>query len=327
MKNKSFVCFAALAALVLLPGCGLKRTATPLPEAGQSGLLRLVVEEHAVCSASVDSPDHFEFNQRISEDVLALREGWRVPGPATRLKNPNALLSPFGYALRPHPDDPHYSYQVMRGNEVLVDYITHFWTATARADGTDFALPVENDHGRRLLVSKSGAEPLGEVYAISTMPVYAGNDLVRTEVHGGRVVVMRGDEAIFSTRVKEDMAVSSPLKGFWPWQGGWALEVPHEVFINGQSVNQQYGFDQVFHWRLLDDEPFFFFVDHKSAGMVGMVYAGQVMSERYDEVVHYRCCEPAAFNANSNEHMVWFYALRDGTWYYVEAGLFGNSDT
>jgi len=138
---------------------------------------------------------------------------------------------------------------------------------------------------------------------------------------------MRGDEAIFSTRVKEDMAVSSPLKGFWPWQGGWALEVPHEVFINGQSVNQQYGFDQVFHWRLLDGEPFFFFIDHKRDGMVGMVYAGQVMSERYDEVVHYRCCEPAAFNANSNEHMVWFYALRDGTWYYVETGLFGNSDT
>jgi len=327
MNTKFFVWFAVLAALILLPGCGLVGKPNQLPAAVEIESSRLVIEEHAVCSASVDTPDHFEFRERIPANVLALREGWRVPDTEMRLKNPNSLLSPFGYALRPHPDDPHYSYQVMRGNEVLVDHVTHFWAATTRADGTDFALPVENDHGRRLLVSKSGAEPLGEVYAISTMPVYAGNDLVRTEIHGGRVVVMQGDEAIFSTRVKEDTAVSSPLKGFWPWQGGWALEVPHEVFINGQSVNKQYGFDQVFHWRLLDGEPFFFFVDRKRDGMVGMVYAGQVMSERYDEVVHYRCCEPAAFNANNNEHMVWFYALRDGTWYYVEAGLFADLDT
>jgi hypothetical protein len=38
--------------------------------------------------------------------------------------------------------------------------------------------------------------------------------------------------------------------------------------------------------------------------------------------VHNRCCEPGAFNAAGNESMVWFYALWDGTWYYVEIGKY-----
>lgn len=323
MNNKIFWWFGVLAALILLPGCGRSMAVDPLPEAGQPGLPQLVVEEHAVCSASVDSPGHFEFSQRIPENVLAHREDWRVP-QQMRLETTNAVLEPFGFAVRAHPEDPAYSYQVLQGEEVLVERATHFWTATVRADGTDFAFPVENDHGRRLLVSKGGVEPLEDVYAISTMPVYAGNELVRAEVHGSRVVIMRGTEAIFSIRVKEDMSVSSPLKGFWPWQGGWALEVPHEVFVNGESLNRKYGFDQVFHWRLLEGEPFFFFVENRRDGQVGMAYAGQIMNQRYDEVVHYRCCEPAAFNANSSGRMIWFYALRDGTWYYVEAGLFAD---
>jgi len=43
---------------------------------------------------------------------------------------------------------------------------------------------------------------------------------------------------------------------------------------------------------------------------------------QYDEVVHYDCCEAAAFNVAGNERMVWFHALRDGIWYYVEMGVY-----
>mgnify|MGYP001143051209 FL=1 len=28
------------------------------------------------------------------------------------------------------------------------------------------------------------------------------------------------------------------------------------------------------------------------------------------------------FNVSGNETMVWFYALRDGVWHYVEAGVY-----
>ena len=312
--------------VILLTGCTSSGKPTGSPDRVNPDISSFLIEEHEICSASVDTPDHFEFKQRIPDDVLALREKWREPGEEARLKSPNTVLQSFGFSLRPHPEDPVYSWQVMQGDAVLVDNVTFFWTPTVREDGADFAFPVENDHGKRLLVSTSGVEPLGETYAFTTMPVYAGDDLLHAEFRDEQVVVMRGDEAVFSTRVKEDTAVSSPLKSFWSWQGGWVLEVPYEVFIVGENINQQLGFGQIFNWRLLDGEPFFFFVDHQRDGMVGMAYAGQVMNERYDEVIHYRCCEPGAFNVNSNEHMVWFYALRDGIWYYVEAGLFADTD-
>ena len=41
--------------------------------------------------------------------------------------------------------------------------------------------------------------------------------------------------------------------------------------------------------------------------------------ERYDEVIHGECCG-GMNNPRSSEHMVWFYARREGKWYYVEIG-------
>ncbi len=50
---------------------------------------------------------------------------------------------------------------------------------------------------------------------------------------------------------------------------------------------------------------------------------GQIVEPyRYDDIVHYLCCEPGMFNAAGNDTMVWFYALRDGVWHYVEAGVY-----
>jgi len=75
----------------------------------------------------------------------------------------------------------------------------------------------------------------------------------------------------------------------------------------------------------LHGEPFYFFAPAASSpgGRIAMSYAGQeVVPYVYDEVVHYQCCEPSMFNLSGNETMVWFYGLRDGMWYYVEAGVY-----
>jgi len=44
-----------------------------------------------------------------------------------------------------------------------------------------------------------------------------------------------------------------------------------------------------------------------------------------DEVVHYKCCEPAHFNPDGSKNMVWFHARKGGYWYYVEAGVFADT--
>ena len=40
---------------------------------------------------------------------------------------------------------------------------------------------------------------------------------------------------------------------------------------------------------------------------------------RYDEIIHGECCG-GVNNPRFSEHMAWFYARRDGIWYYVEIG-------
>ncbi|MBN1472546.1 MAG: hypothetical protein JW925_12255, partial [Syntrophaceae bacterium] len=69
--------------MMMLSGCGAAEKPAELLEKVNPDVSSLVIEEHAVCSASVDAPDHFEFRERIPANVLALREGWRVPGSET----------------------------------------------------------------------------------------------------------------------------------------------------------------------------------------------------------------------------------------------------
>ncbi len=117
----------------------------------------------------------------------------------------------------------------------------------------------------------------------------------------------------------DTVGVDNPVKGLWSWDGRWVLEVSGTVLVDGESLNRQLGYHEVFGWRLLDGEPFYFFT--KGDG-TGISYAGRVMPNRYEDVIHYRCCEPSAFNVRGNDTMVWFWALRDGEWHYVEAGAF-----
>lgn len=113
--------------------------------------------------------------------------------------------------------------------------------------------------------------------------------------------------------------VDVPLKAFLPWGEHWVVEAGERVIVDGTDINRALGYDTIFGWRLVQDRPFFFF---RRGAAYGISYDGQELAYRYDDIVHYMCCEPAMFNTAGNETMVWFHALRDGTWYYVEMGVY-----
>ncbi len=64
-------------------------------------------------------------------------------------------------------------------------------------------------------------------------------------------------------------------------------------------------------------QPFFIYLDN---GEARIEYAGSTFPNSYDAIVTGKQGALAIFNPGSNGRMVWFYALRDGLWYYVEAG-------
>ena len=110
-----------------------------------------------------------------------------------------------------------------------------------------------------------------------------------------------------------------PLYYLGNWDDRWVVEANGMLIVDGEIVNQAWGYDEIFGSRLLNGQPFYFGVRD---GQTYLVYDGRPLPVKYDQVYHGMCCEPGAFNVSGNEQMVWFYALRDGIWYYVEMGAY-----
>jgi hypothetical protein len=292
-------------------------------ETGGGTVPGLTVEEYPIVSATEDTPNHFEFKQRIGEDILAVRWAWREPDPAASLAAINPVIGAWGYQLEAGTGQgggPVFTL-LHQGSPLLTD-LTYLSPLAANASGTDFRLVVDSIAQGTLIVMPGTVGKVDTAHYLGIPPVYVGDDLF--EVYGdwdrGQFLVQRNGATIY-TVTPSGPYVEPPVHSLWSWDGHWVLESEGDVIIDGQSLKQQLGAQEVFGWRLIAGQPFYFF---KQADQIAMSYAGQVVEPyRYSEVVHYMCCEPAMFNVGGNTTMVWFYALRDGTWYYVEAGVYG----
>lgn len=285
----------------------------------------LTIEEYPIVAQGVDTPSHFEYFQRIPSDVLDRRRPWREPSAEGSLESYNAALATFGYRLvlkrKPGWDYPFYD--LYEGESLVKSDLDAIWPVSVNSAGDDFALLVEKLNGPTYLVRRETIEQWDQGRHCYIPPVFVGDDLVAVEVgeQHERYVVRREGKTVydFTALVAPGPRADNPVRGLWSWAGHWVLEVEGQVIMDGRSLNQELGYDEIFGWRLLKGQPFYFF---RKNNRIGVSYAGQELPCQYDEVIHYRCCEPAAFNVFGNEMMVWFHALRDGMWYYVEMGIY-----
>ncbi|MDD3473580.1 MAG: hypothetical protein PHS86_12415 [Syntrophaceae bacterium] len=159
---------------------------------------------------------------------------------------------------------------------------------------------------------------------------------VRQEIDGEVIItVSLGDEEVLSVNV----GVGTPLNnlhGLWVISEDWYVEVAHttlatvpdtpidirgEVFKNGISLNEQYGYEETFGFQPLDDKPFFFFLKD---GEIGINYAGEDSMLGFDHISHYACCSAGIFNPRAYLNMVTFFASKGLRNYYIELGLFSD---
>ncbi len=270
----------------------------------------------------VDSPGHLEYFERIPPKALQKRRAWREPKPEERVRGINQKLTSFGYRLVPRekPGWPYPLYDLYREDSLVRSDLLTVWPIAVNGTGSDFALLVEEFSGPTILVRREAVEQWDAARHAFIPPTFVGDDLlvVETGEQHQQFAVRRGNETLYTFTVPGPR-VDNPVKGLWSWMGHWVLEVDGQVLVDGKSLNEELGYDEIFRWQLLGGRPFYFF---EKDNHVGVSYGGQVLPYQYDEVVHYRCCEPAAFNVAGNETMVWFHALRDGMWYYVEMGVY-----
>ncbi len=310
----------------------------------------LTVEEYLIASTTADTwgdawPDLFrayEEHRRLGcppedlETVFDRRRPWRLQAAREGITETNRVLAPYGYRLVEQDEWPScipqsvpLSHALYQGEELLASdlYLSPIAPISVNEAGDDFALLMpEGTAGSIFLRSDSlerwmYSEQSEHAY---TSPVFVGEDLItvkRDPLKGAReFTVWRGDEVVYTYTSPLQLA-EYPVNTLRSWQGRWVLEVDEQVLVDGQSLNEQLGYDAIFQWRLLQGLPFYLF---REDGQVGISYDGEVLPRRYDAVLHNLCCGYALFNPGGNERMVWFHAWRDGTWYFVEVGYYGD---
>jgi len=276
----------------------------------------LTLEEHTITADGLDSPlvSGMEFKKRVPAEVTARHVSLRVMEPEQFLLALNRKLQAFGYAVEASDQ----AFRLLRADELLSDGITHFYPISVNDSGSNFVLGFEDPRGAYVL-QKDGLVEWDLIRSFYTWPVYAGDALITVQSGDnsqGVLNVLKDGEVIYTTEVI--LSVTPPVRALWSFNGQWVLEMNETVLIEGKDLRQQREYDEIFHWQPLSDRPFYFFVED---GKVGLSYDSQVLPVQYDQVIHGQCCEPAVFNPAGNDRMVWFYALRDGVWYYVELGM------
>jgi hypothetical protein len=279
---------AALALCILLIGCASPDSASPspsfLPVTGSSSVFQ--VHEYALVEASTDNPNHKEFQERAVAVVAARRSPWSLFGSGDIFRAPNQVLAPYGYHLAANPEPPFSGIALYHDDQLVQRDIVRFW-------------PVS------IIDSQNGDD--------------RGDFLLSFETISGEKWVADMDG--IRPRPGQDQPASSTTKAIIGNQLAYADSVGSEIGLitSPDSQNDEKMPPDSFGRQIVAGQAFYF---HQSGDLVHLNYAGQELHYTYDQVIHNYEGSNAIFNPGGTGRVSWFYALRDGLWYYIEAGAF-----
>jgi len=150
------------------------------------------------------------------------------------------------------------------------------------------------------------------------------------------VEVILDGQVIYTADAGEGSPLT-PLQGLWSSNQDWILEYAFikvtynekensasseatgHLVQNGILLNEQYNYDEIFGFQLLNEKPFYFF---EKNGEIGISYDEKVTMLGFEEIPHYGCCSAGILNPNRSQNMVSFFAEKNNTWYYCEIGVY-----
>ena len=180
----------------------------------------------------------------------------------------------------------------------------------------------------KLAFLEDGQRLWAEVTAEATYEMYQSGEFPE-DFQGVLISITQDGEEIFTT--KAPGLTTDSFRGLWVYEDHWFIEVIRsvedssqaliwgEIYKDGQSLNERYGYTEMFGFQLMHGKPFYFY---ERDGQIGAVYDGEEIPLGYDRVLHYGCCSVGTLNAIKYKNMVSFFALREGKWFYVEIGVF-----
>jgi hypothetical protein len=288
----------------------------------------LIVDESPIVAAGVDGPGHFEYTDRLGEQILARTEGLRTRAAEQQLVQTNTALVPFGYRLEARFDAEwdRTFYDLLREGEAepLLAGLSHVWPVSVNDLGTDFVLAAENAPNTfplYLMVQANDVEPWDAEQSNWLPPAYVGDALARVTYTGFPTLTYKVelDSLVVYSGTALAQGAYMPLQRFTTWDGHWVLEVDGHLIMDGQDLGQSLDYDAAFGFSLIRGQPFYFF---EQDGQVRLSFGGRTLPNVYDQVFHNQCCEAAIHNVEYLNDVILFHALWNGTWYLVEAGVY-----
>jgi hypothetical protein len=283
------------------------------------------VVESPIVASQVIGPGRFEYNDRLGGEILARIEALRAGAARRSLVQNNEALAPFGYRLEPwfdaEWDTTFYDMIRVDEEEPLLEGLWSVWPVSVNAAGTEFVLAAENAPNARphyLLVSSGDIQPWDPAPNWSLPPVYVGDALARVTATGFPTVTYQVEldgRAVY-TGTAAARGAYAPLRSFTAWGGRWALEVDDHLIVDGRDVGQALGYDAAYGFARIGGQSFYFL---EKDGLVQISYGGRLLPNVYERVFHNQCCEASIHNVETGPDAVWFHALREGVWCFIEA--------
>jgi hypothetical protein len=305
-------------------------TTRVLEGTGQDGeMVQLIVRASPIADAKTIGPGRFEYDDQLGQEILARIEALRGEAAERSLALTNTALVPFGYRLESRFDAgwSRMLYDLYRQGEAepLLSGLSPIWrlafSPSVNASGSDFVLVAENAPNARpmyVLINSDGPQAWQPGPSPSLRPAFVGDALAQVTATGHPTFTYQVeiDARVVYTGTAASYGNDVSLRSFTTWDNHWLLEVDDQLIMDGQDLGQSLGYDAAFGFARMGGRSFHFFEQN---GLVGISYGGQVLPDLYDQVFHNACCEAAIHNVEAGPDAVWFHALRNGVWYWVEA--------
>jgi hypothetical protein len=240
---------------------------------------------------------------------------------ADRLTQINAILAPFDFNVREH-----ILYQGQTPVSGLLEWVGQ---PAVNASQTLLFLPVNEVFNYQTYeISKTSFEISqneGFYSSLGYVPTRAfqGDDFIQLDYDPDYraavgfpygLQVLKNSAVIFEFTVLPPSPAASPVRGLYTWQDHWLLETADVFIRDGEVLNQQLGYSEMFTWRLLNNKPFYFY---RQGPRIYLSYNEETLPVSFERVLHEpSCCSGALVNMTLADDGLGFYALKEGFWYY-----------
>jgi hypothetical protein len=231
----------------------------------------------------------------------------------------NKVIAPYGYRME--APDSSGKVDMYRGEKLIKEGLEIYPFPMVRGQN-DFALVLGEQYSC-VLFRKSGISPYDCDQHYWTNPVFIGDRLVTLEkdyADGGRRALVRVDgEPVFSyASALPDSEI--PMAGqLAEWQGKWLFIANNTLIVDGEIINPQLGYGEIFDWQLYHGKPVFFF---ERGGRYGLSYDAVELPATWEYIFHIGCCGyqigPFQYGFGTDNRMLVFTAWEDGVYKTIE---------